>query len=88
MTKASDNPPSNQPLPEPNWEAGVRRTIKDGRLLALSPAPVVARLQTVDANAGLQKKSSKLAGFAELTFAIGTEGAQKCTLLWIIQRAV
>ncbi|MFP3979749.1 hypothetical protein [Marinobacter sp. KMM 10035] len=56
MTKASENPSSNQLMPEPTWDAGVGRTTKDGRLLALSPAPVVAGLQTVDANAGPENK--------------------------------
>src|SRR5690554_2178526 len=40
MTKANESPSPTQTSPEPDWEAGVRRTTQEGRLLALGPAPV------------------------------------------------
>ncbi|MBR9872171.1 MAG: hypothetical protein GYB26_13635, partial [Gammaproteobacteria bacterium] len=57
MTKASENPPSNQPSPEPSWEAGLRRTTKDGRLLALSPEPVTTGERAVDVNSWIRRKT-------------------------------
>lgn len=57
MNKASENPPSNQLSPEPSWEAGLRRTTKDGRLLALSPIPAGTGERAVDANAWIRRKT-------------------------------
>lgn len=57
MTKANVNPSSNQVSSEPNWEAGARRIIKEGRLLALSPKPVVTGERAVDINAWIRRKA-------------------------------
>src|SRR5690554_3496884 len=59
MTKASENPSFNQLSPEPKWEAGARRNTKDGRSLALSPAPVVTGVRTVDVNAWIRRKTDQ-----------------------------
>ncbi|MBK1886801.1 hypothetical protein [Marinobacter sp. DY40_1A1] len=57
MTKANENPLTNQLPPEPNWEAGVRRITKEGRLLALTPKPVVTGERAVDVNAWIRRKT-------------------------------
>ena len=46
-----------QPLSGPNWEAGLRRTTKDGRILALSPQPVVTGERTIDVNSWIRRKT-------------------------------
>ncbi len=46
-----------QPLSELNWEAGARRTTKDGRLLALSPEPVDTGERAVDVNAWIRRRA-------------------------------
>src|SRR5690554_4795731 len=57
MTKANESPSPTQTSPEPDWEAGVRRTTKDGRLLALSPEPVTTGERAVDVNAWIRRKT-------------------------------
>ncbi|QBM18822.1 hypothetical protein MARI_29650 [Marinobacter sp. JH2] len=57
MAKANESPLSNRPLSEPSWEAGVRRTTKDSRLLALSPEPVTTGERAVDVNAWIRRKT-------------------------------
>ena len=57
MTKANQSPSPNQTSPEPDWEVGVRRTTKDGRLLALSPEPATTGERAVDVNAWIRRKT-------------------------------
>lgn len=57
MTKANESPSPTQTSPEPGWEAGVRRTTKDGRLLALSPEPVTTGERAVDVGAWIRRKT-------------------------------
>src|SRR5690554_3413157 len=57
MTKANESPSPTQTSPEPDWEAGVRRTTKDGRLLALSPEPATTGERAVDVNAWIRRKT-------------------------------
>lgn len=57
MPEANKNPTSIQSLSEPNWEAGARRTTKDGRLLALSPEPVDTGERAVDVNAWIRRRT-------------------------------
>ena len=48
---------SSHPSAESNWEAGVRRTTKDRRLLVLSPEPVMTGARAVDVNAWIRRKT-------------------------------
>src|SRR5690554_5420537 len=57
MTKANESPSPTQTSPEPDWEAGVRRTTQEGRLLALGPAPVATGERAVDVNAWIRRKT-------------------------------
>src|SRR5690554_5783735 len=59
MPTADENPSLPQPLSEPNWEAGLRRTTKDGRLLALSPEPVATGERAVDVNSWIRRKTER-----------------------------
>ncbi|MCD1630549.1 hypothetical protein [Marinobacter shengliensis] len=57
MTTANESPSPTQTSPEPNWEAGVRRTTQEGRLLALGPAPVTTGERGADVNAWIRRKT-------------------------------
>ena len=57
MTKANESPSPTQTSPEPDWEAGVRRTTQEGRLLALGPAPVATGERAADVNAWIRRKT-------------------------------
>jgi hypothetical protein len=57
MPEANKSPTFIQSLSEPNWEAGARRTTKDGRLLALSPEPVDTGERAVDVNAWIRRRT-------------------------------
>lgn len=57
MTKANESPSPTQASPEPDWEAGVRRTTQEGRLLALGPAPVATGERAADVNAWIRRKT-------------------------------
>src|SRR5690554_7223796 len=57
MPKADEKPSSIQALSEPSWEAGLRHTTKDGRLLALSPEPVATGERAVDVNSWIRRKT-------------------------------
>jgi len=57
MPEANKISSSTQSPSEPNWEAGERRTTKDGRLLALSPEPVVTGEWAVDVNTWIRRKT-------------------------------
>ncbi len=48
---------SSHPSAESTWEVGVRRTTKDGRLLALSPEPVDTGERAVDVNAWIRRRT-------------------------------
>ncbi|MDX1757887.1 MAG: hypothetical protein R3175_17675 [Marinobacter sp.] len=54
---AQEHTSATSPISEPAWEAGVRRTTQDGRLLALSPAPVTTGERAVDVNAWIRRKT-------------------------------
>ncbi|MGP9834273.1 hypothetical protein [Marinobacter sp. NSM] len=57
MTTANESPSPTQTSPEPDWEAGVRRTTQEGRLLALGPAPVTTGERGADVNAWIRRKT-------------------------------
>ena len=57
MAKENENPSSTNTSRECDWEVGVRRTTKDGRLLALSPEPVTTGERAVDVNAWIRRKT-------------------------------
>ncbi|WP_165856462.1 hypothetical protein [Marinobacter sp. JSM 1782161] len=42
---------------EPAWEPGLRRTVKNGHILALSPVPATTAARAVDVNHWLRRKS-------------------------------
>ncbi|WP_396622114.1 hypothetical protein [Marinobacter sp. W-8] len=44
-------------MSDSSWEAGARRTTKDGRLLALSPEPVMTGEREVDVNTWIRRKT-------------------------------
>lgn len=46
-----------QTMSDSSWEAGARRTTKDGRLLALSPEPVMTGEREVDVNTWVRRKT-------------------------------
>ena len=46
-----------QTMSDSSWEAGARRTTKDGRLLALSPEPVDTGERAVDVNAWIRRRT-------------------------------
>src|SRR5690554_6618513 len=57
MTKANESPSPTQTSPEPDWEAGVRRTTQEGRLLALGPAPVATGERAADVNTWIRRNT-------------------------------
>jgi len=57
MTKENESPSSTQASCESDWEVGVRRTTKDGRLLALSPKPLTTGERAVDVNSWIRRKT-------------------------------
>ncbi|MDX5385466.1 MAG: hypothetical protein LPK15_10945 [Alteromonadaceae bacterium] len=57
MHTTDETPSLPQPLSEPNWEAGLRRSTKDGRLLALSPEPAMTGERAVDVNTWIRRKT-------------------------------
>jgi len=54
----TDDTLSSHPSAESTWEAGVRCTTKDGRLLVLSPEPVMTGERAVDVNAWIRRKTN------------------------------
>lgn len=84
MTKANESPSPTQTSPEPGWEAGVRRTTKDGRLLALSPEPVTTGERAVDVNAWIRRKTEGWLDLQHGNLLFGAEFALMFLSLFIL----
>src|SRR5690554_1986525 len=84
MTKANESPSPTQTSPEPDWEAGVRRTTKDGRLLALSPEPVTTGERAVDVNAWIRRKTEGWLDLQHGNLLFGAEFALMFLSLFIL----
>ncbi len=57
MCQVSEGRKCVQIMSDSSWEAGARRTTKDGRLLALSPEPVMTGEREVDVNTWIRRKT-------------------------------
>ncbi len=84
MAKANESPLSNRPLSEPSWEAGVRRTTKDSRLLALSSEPLTTGERAVDVNAWIRRKTDGWLDLQHGNLLFGAEFALMFLSLFIL----
>ena len=57
MCQVSEGRKCVQTMSDSSWEAGARRTTKDGCLLALSPEPVMTGERAVDINTWIRRKT-------------------------------
>src|SRR5690606_20722737 len=57
MCQVSEGRKCVQTMSDSSWEAGARRTTKDGCLLALSPEPVMTGERAVDDNTWIRRKT-------------------------------
>ena len=84
MTKANESPSQTQTSPEPDWEAGVRRTTQEGRLLALGPAPVATGERAADVNAWIRRKTDGWLDLQHGNLLFGAEFALMFLSLFIL----
>ena len=84
MTKANESPSPTQTSPEPDWEAGVRRTTQEGRLLALGPAPVATGERAADVNAWIRRKTEGWLDLQHGNLLFGAEFALMFLSLFIL----
>jgi len=75
---------SSHPSAESNWEAGVRRTTKDRRLLVLSPEPVMTGARAVDVNAWIRRKTEGWLDLQHGNLLFGAEFALMFLSLFIL----
>src|SRR5690554_6379730 len=84
MTKANESLSPTQTSPEPDWEAGVRRTTQEGRLLALGPAPVATGERAVDVNAWIRRKTYVWLDLQDGKLLFSAEFALMCLSLTVL----
>ncbi|TVT33696.1 hypothetical protein [Marinobacter vinifirmus] len=84
MHTADETPSLPQPLSEPDWEAGVRRTTQEGRLLALGPAPVATGERAADVNAWIRRKTDGWLDLQHGNLLFGAEFALMFLSLFIL----
>src|SRR5690554_4070146 len=88
MSTEREQPDPKEPPPEPAWQPGVRRTTRDGRVLALSPLPVTSGEYAVDVNAWLRRKTSTWLDLQGGNLLFGAEFALMFLSLSVLSTAI